>query len=829
MPRFADILLPLALPSPLTYILPSNLQQVAVGQRVVVPLGKKRIYTGIVVSIHDKEPEPGLNLKAVEAAEDEKPLVLPQQLSLWKWMADYYMCTLGEVMKAALPSGLKLESETVVTLSDDADVDLLEGTEALVARAIGTSECSLDQLRSKLPRTGVLSAVRRLLDRRVICVREALNRHYKPRTETHVRLAAEYFDNQRLNELFSTLSRTPKQEQLLLRYLDLAHASAALALHNASLLKEVSKKALLRAMDSSEYALTALRSKGILETYAYEIGRLATPQAIPQLAGRPLSTAQQRAYHEIDRILWADGPQHRPVCLLHGITGSGKTEIYIQLIRRELAAGRQVLYMLPEIALTTQITTRLGRVFGEQMGVYHSKFPDAERVEVWRRQMSEKPFALILGVRSSLFLPYRNLGLIIVDEEHEASYKQQDPAPRYHGRDAALVLAQKCGARVLLGTATPSVAVYRRALEGKYGLVKLEERYGQAQLPTVVVEDVKELRRKKLMKTPFSPRLIDEMRKALGRHEQIILFQNRRGYAPVLTCRTCGWSPRCTRCDVALTYHQRDRKLVCHYCGAAYDVPTQCPNCGDTELRDVGYGTEKIEEAVTQLFPQARTSRMDLDTTRSRTAYENIIEDFQQGHTDVLIGTQMVTKGLDFGRVSLVGILNADQGLNVPDFRAFERTYQMLSQVAGRAGRREAKGMVVLQTQQVELPLIRQIVETDYEGMYADQIEEREIFRYPPFCRIINIYLRHRQDSVNIAAAQALAQMLRPYFGANLLGPERPVVGRVHLFYIQKFLLKVDPSLSPSGVRRTLTAAREALMAIPQFRNVMVHFDVDPQ
>lgn len=829
MPRFADILLPLALPSPLTYILPSNLQQVAVGQRVVVPLGKKRIYTGIVVSIHDKEPEPGLNLKAVEAAEDEKPLVLPQQLSLWKWMADYYMCTLGEVMKAALPSGLKLESETVVTLSDDADVDLLEGTEALVARAIGTSECSLDQLRSKLPRTGVLSAVRRLLDRRVICVREALNRHYKPRTETHVRLAAEYFDNQRLNELFSTLSRTPKQEQLLLRYLDLAHASAALALHNASLLKEVSKKALLRAMDSSEYALTALRSKGILETYAYEIGRLATPQAIPQLAGRPLSAAQQRACHEIDRILWADGPQHRPVCLLHGITGSGKTEIYIQLIRRELAAGRQVLYMLPEIALTTQITTRLGRVFGEQMGVYHSKFPDAERVEVWRRQMSEKPFALILGVRSSLFLPYRNLGLIIVDEEHEASYKQQDPAPRYHGRDAALVLAQKCGARVLLGTATPSVAVYRRALEGKYGLVKLEERYGQAQLPTVVVEDVKELRRKKLMKTPFSPRLIDEMRKALGRHEQIILFQNRRGYAPVLTCRTCGWSPRCTRCDVALTYHQRDRKLVCHYCGAAYDVPTQCPNCGDTELRDVGYGTEKIEEAVTQLFPQARTSRMDLDTTRSRTAYENIIEDFQQGHTDVLIGTQMVTKGLDFGRVSLVGILNADQGLNVPDFRAFERTYQMLSQVAGRAGRSEAKGMVVLQTQQVELPLIRQIVETDYEGMYADQIEEREIFRYPPFCRIINIYLRHRQDSVNIAAAQALAQMLRPHFGANLLGPERPVVGRVHLFYIQKFLLKVDPSLLPSGVRRTLTAAREALLAIPQFRNVMVHFDVDPQ
>lgn len=829
MPRFADILLPLALPSPLTYILPPNLQQVAVGQRVVVPLGKKRIYTGIVVSIHDKEPEPGLNLKAVEAAEDEKPLVLPQQLSLWKWMADYYMCTLGEVMKAALPSGLKLESETVVTLSDDADVNLLEGTEALVARTIGTSECSLDQLRSKLPRTGVLSAVRRLLDRRVICVREALNRHYKPRTETHVRLAAEYFDNQRLNELFSTLSRTPKQEQMLLRYLDLAHASAALALHNASLLKEVSKKALLRAMDSSEYALTALCSKGILETYAYEIGRLATPQAIPQLAGRPLSTAQQRACHEIDRILWSDGPQHRPVCLLHGITGSGKTEIYIQLIRRELAAGRQVLYMLPEIALTTQITTRLGRVFGEQMGVYHSKFPDAERVEVWRRQMSEKPFALILGVRSSLLLPYRNLGLIIVDEEHEASYKQQDPAPRYHGRDAALVLAQKCGARVLLGTATPSVAVYRRALEGKYGLVKLEERYGQAQLPTVVVEDVKELRRKKLMKTPFSPRLIDEMRKALGRREQIILFQNRRGYAPVLTCRTCGWSPRCTRCDVALTYHQRDRKLVCHYCGAAYDVPTQCPNCGDTELRDVGYGTEKIEEAVTQLFPQARTSRMDLDTTRSRAAYENIIEDFQQGHTDVLIGTQMVTKGLDFGRVSVVGILNADQGLNVPDFRAFERTYQMLSQVAGRAGRREAKGMVVLQTQQVELPLIRQIVETDYEGMYADQIEEREIFRYPPFCRIINIYLRHRQDSVNIAAAQALAQMLRPYFGTNLLGPERPVVGRVHLFYIQKFLLKVDPSLLPSGVRRTLTAAREALLAIPQFRNVMVHFDVDPQ
>ena len=494
-----------------------------------------------------------------------------------------------------------------------------------------------------------------------------------------------------------------------------------------------------------------------------------------------------------------------------------------------LSAGGQVLYLVPEIALTTQLTARLGRVFGEQMGVYHSKFPDAERVELWQRQLSPRAFPLILGVRSSLFLPFSNLKLIIVDEEHETSYKQQDPAPRYNARDAAIVLARFAGAKVLLGTATPAIETYRNAETGKYGLVTLRSRFSGVPLPAIAVADVKELRRKKLMKTPLSPALLEETRAALGAKEQVILFQNRRGYAPVLECHTCGWTPRCQRCDVTLTFHQNIHRLVCHYCGATYAVPSVCPACGGTELRDIGCGTEKIEAVAKACFPEARIGRMDLDTTRSRTAYERIIDDFQHRRTDILIGTQMVTKGLDFDNVHVVGILNADQMLSQPDFRAHERSFQMMSQVAGRAGRRGKQGLVILQTRQPDLPVIDQVVRGDYEGMYRTQLAERRAFRFPPEVRLINIFLRHRKEAVCESAAAHYARLLQTAFSADdLMGPDRPGVARVHLMYIRKLMLKLPAGHSPARVRSLLLSAREQLLSSPAFKGVDFYFDVDP-
>ena len=501
--------------------------------------------------------------------------------------------------------------------------------------------------------------------------------------------------------------------------------------------------------------------------------------------------------------------------------------MYIQLIREVLAQGKQVLYLVPEIALTTQLTNRLGRVFGSKMGIYHSKFSDAERVELWQRQLSDKPYPLILGVRSSVFLPFQNLGLIIVDEEHETSYKQQDPAPRYQARDTAIVMATQLGAKVLLGTATPAIETYHNALTGKYGLVKMLHRFGDVQMPEIVVADVKELQRKKLMKTPFSPELTNEVHTALAQGEQAILFQNRRGYSPVLMCKACGWTPRCTRCDVTLTYHQRLNKLVCHYCGAQYNVPKLCPNCEEPNLRDMGYGTEKIESAAESIFAEAKAERMDLDTTRTRSAYERIINRFSQGRTNLLIGTQMVTKGLDFDRVRVVGILNADQILNMPDFRAYERAYQMLSQVAGRAGRRGKRGKVILQTRQVDNPIIGQIVRNDYEAMYQSQLEERQLFHFPPFYRLITIYLKHRNDDVVDHAAQHLAALLRPYFKDDLLGPDRPVVSRVQLLYIRKIMVKIAPQFTPSSVRQTLFSARDIVQHFDVYKSVNIYFDVD--
>ena len=691
-----------------------------------------------------------MELKYVEEVVDETPLLLPAQLRFWEWLAHYYICTKGEVLKAALPSGLKLESEMRLTRSEMlADTGQMTSLQQAIYNLLSEDKpITLEDITSKLKRTSIINTVRQMIERGWVEVRETMRESFRARTETYVRLPEVVVREDKLETLFDGLRKGGKPYALLLAYTDLARSAAALRLRNPKLLAEVSRSQLLQRVDGGDAALRALIDKGYLESYTVEVERLKTCTATETLGMRPLNEHQQRALAQIH----ASFDKH-DITLLHGVTSSGKTEVYMKLIEETLAQGKQVLYMLPEIALTTQITTRLGRVFGDKMGVYHSKFPDAERVELWQRQLTEKAFPLILGVRSSLFLPFQNLGLIIVDEEHETSYKQQDPAPRYHARDAALILAQQLGAKVLLGTATPSLESFYKARQGRYGLVEMRERFGGVELPEIIVEDVKELKRKKLMKTPFSPRLKEEIQAALERKEQVILFLNRRGYSPVLDCHHCGWTPKCTQCDVSLTYHQREGRLVCHYCGKSYDVPRSCPNCHETDLRDMGYGTEKIQEVIEALFPTARTARMDLDTTRSRTAYEQIIRKFQQGETDILIGTQMLTKGLDFDRVSVVGIINADQMTNMPDFRAHERAFHMLSQVAGRAGRRGTQGKVVMQTRQVEHPLTLQVVTNDYFGMYASQMQERQLFRYPPFYRVIYIYLKHRDDHTVEAAA----------------------------------------------------------------------------
>lgn len=805
--------------------------RVSVGSRVVVPLGKSKHYTGIIIRIY-VETDSDVQLKDVEELVDDRPLLLEKQIALWRWMANYYMCYPGEVMKAAMPSGLKLESETMYAMAegfvfDDETADSFTTTEKKILRSLTIKSKTLADLRKSIPVKGVVSALRSLTERGIIEVEEKVSASFKAKTELHVRLTETYGNEASLNVILDMLAsnkRFLRQEQTLMAYLELAGFAAASALKNPQLIAPVPKRQLLeRVGQGGESGLSALRKKGVLETYNVEVGRLKTQKALPGLLERPLSEAQDAA-----RVKILDEFAKNDVVLLHGVTSSGKTEVYIKLIEYTLKAGKQVLYLLPEIALTTQITTRLGKVFGDKLGIYHSKFPDNERVELWQRQLGDKAFPIILGVRSALFLPFQNLGLIIVDEEHETSYKQQDPAPRYHARDAAIVMAKQHGAKVLLGTATPSLETYQNATSGKYGLVELFTRYGDVQLPQIVVEDVKELRRTKQMNTPFSPRLSEETRAALKRGEQAIFFQNRRGYSPQLECNKCGWVPYCTKCDVALTFHQRINKMVCHYCGSMFDVPKVCPQCQNTELRDIGYGTEKIESAVESCFSEAKVARMDLDTTRSRSAYEGLISDFQHGRTNLLIGTQMVTKGLDFDRVSIVGILNADQMLNMPDFRGRERAFQMMSQVAGRAGRRGKQGLVILQTRQPDAATIRHVVSNDYKAMFKTEMADRTMFRYPPVVRIINIYLKHKNEDVVTHAAQTLASMLRPFFQGDLLGPDRPAVGRVQLLHIRKMMLKVSPQFTPQSIRATLLSARDNLLKMQAFKSVTLFFDVDP-
>ena len=752
---YADVILPVPLQGLFTYAVPEGMA-VGEGVRVLVGFGRSKTYVGLVARVHDVKPE-GYEVKPVQQVLDQRPVVTPQQLQLWRWIGDYYLSPVGEVYKTALPGGLKAEDG------------------------------------------------------------------YRPRTETYIRLTEQYRTVAALHIALNVLARARKQLEAFTCYLELSHWDLVEDHAPSPGVVEVTREELMNASQASAETLRQLEKRQLLETYEVEVGRLNHGGDYRPELIKPLTEPQQDAYNAILMQM-----MKRQVILLHGVTGSGKTEIYIHLIQQALDRRQQVLYLLPEIALTVQIMQRLQRIFGDRLGIYHSRYSDAERVEIWQKQLSPHPYDVILGARSAVLLPFQRLGLVIVDEEHETSYKQQDPAPRYHARSAAIVLAQMAGAKVLLGTATPSLESYHNAMTGKYGLVELKERYKGMELPEIQVVDTADLGRRKMMAGPFSPLLLLRVREALERGEQAILFQNRRGFAPMIECHQCGWVPTCQHCDVKLTLHRQLNQLTCHYCGAVYQVPTQCPCCGGTDLRTHGYGTEKIEEQVREAFPDARISRMDLDTTRTRNGYERIISDFGAGRTNILIGTQMISKGLDFDKVSVVGIINADGMLNQPDFRAYEHAFMMMSQVAGRAGRKGRRGLVILQTKQKDLPVIGMVVRNDYAALYKNLIAERQAFHYPPYYRLIYVYLRHRQDGVVQTAATELGSQLRQWFGGRVLGPDKPSVAKVKQQNIRKLVLKLENGLDMKKVRKYLLLAQSQILADKRYSSLTVYYDVDP-
>lgn len=765
---YANIILPLPLEGYFTYGVPDALaSDVRPGVRVSVPLGKCKTYVGIVaaypVEIPDSSEEKAVSGKKIVYKNiievlDDSPVLLPRQLKLWHWIADYYMSPIGEVYKAALPSGLKAEDG------------------------------------------------------------------FRPRTELYIRLADNLRDGRTLAFIIESMQRAAKQIEVLMAYLQLAGVDEMGGITPGTPLREVTREELMNVTHASAAVVQALQRRKILVTYEKEVGRLNNGAVPHPERIKPLNEAQTDAYNQTLIQMMT-----HPVTLLHGVTSSGKTEIYIHLIQKAINEHKQVLYLLPEIALTVQITGRLQAVFGNRLGIYHSKYSDAERVEIWKKQLSETPYDVILGARSAVFLPFQRLGLVIVDEEHEQSFKQQDPAPRYHARSAAIVLAQMyAGAKTLLGTATPSMETYYNARQGKYGLVELTRRYKDLQLPAVEVVDIKDLYRRKMMTGPFSPRLLAAVRDALGRGEQAILFQNRRGFAPMVECRQCGWVPKCPDCDVSLTYHKSMNYLTCHYCGYTMRVPEVCPCCESRDIRGRGYGTEKIEDEVRSIFPEARIARMDLDTTRTRNAYERLINDFSAGRSNLLIGTQMISKGLDFDKVSVVGILNADTMLNYPDFRAYEQAFMMMSQVSGRTGRKGRQGLVILQTKSPDLPVIRQVVQNDYRSFYSDLLAERRDFRYPPFYHLIYVYLKHREENTVNTAGLELGSRLREIFAGRVLGPDKPAVARVKTLSIRKIVLKLENGIDHARVRQYLRGAMGAMLKDKRYGALQVYYDVDP-
>jgi len=816
MNNFIDVILPLPLAARYTYLLPDILEQVKPGCRVIVPFGAKKYYTAIVVATHVNEPV-GYQVKEVLDVLDKEPVIISEQLTFWNWIADYYLCTLGEIYKAALPSGMKLESETSVeyNVNYEASSQLLPKEQLLLDLLSDNKEQKITKLEKDSGIKNIMPVINSLLRKGALFIKEGLRNNYKPKTETYVRLAKPYNNEETLNILLNDLKRAPKQLSFLISFLDLS-GYTGLGERQGLLKKTLFENGI------SSSSFVALKNKGVLETYSLVIGRLNKDE-IETKEAHALNLSQNIAYEEIRNVF-----QSFNVCLLYGVTSCGKTEIYIHLMQQIVSQRKQVLFLLPEIALTTQITHRLRLVFGNKLGIYHSKFSDAERVEIWQKQLSSTPYDIIVGVRSSIFLPFKKLGLVIVDEEHDGSYKQQDPAPRYNARNAAIVLAMQYHAKVLLGTATPSIESYYNTQIGKYGLVTLTERFQEIRLPRVEIVDCKELKRKKYMKGPLSPVLIEKIKEALVNKEQVILFQNRRGYAPFVECKTCGWVPKCKNCDVSLTYHKGLNQLTCHYCGYTYRLPDKCPSCEGVEFDKCGFGTERIEDYVSEIFPEAHIARMDLDTTRSRNSYEQIISDFSEGKVDVLIGTQMVAKGLDFDRVHVVGILNADSMMNYPDFRSYEKAFQLMVQVSGRAGRKNKQGIVVLQTKDADSPLIKLVETNDFPKFYDWQLSERQLFQYPPFYRLVYIFIKHHEDDILDSLSYTFAERLRKIFGNRILGPDRPPIARIQMLYIRKIVLKIEINVSMKAVRDILAKEKSDLLKDARYRSALIYFDVDP-
>jgi primosomal protein N' (replication factor Y) len=818
---FVDVVLPLALKGTFTYHVTPDLQdRVDEGKRVIVQFGRRKFYSAIVFKIHTDKPS-DYKTKPVESVLDDHPVINAYQFKFWKWIADYYMCSLGEVYKAALPSGLKLESETKVLYNAENETQTITENEQLVLELLQDEKVmGLKELADKTGRKDILPLVNSLMKKNLVLIQERLKEAYKPKTETFLTANFELQDQSSVQQIFQQLKNAPRQLEVVMKYMKLAQDEG-----NPTHFR-VEKNKLSGENRSNSSIIKALVEKGIFSQEVVEVSRLQQEQN--EKGGlKDLTTAQGTALYNVQ-----EGFRENDVVLLHGVTSSGKTELYIQLIQEHINQGKQVLYLLPEIALTSQIILRLKAVFGNKVGIYHSKFPDNERVEVYNQLLHKgadpNSYQIILGVRSSIFLPFSNLGLIIVDEEHENTYKQFDPAPRYHARDASIVLAKYHQAKVLLGTATPAIESYYNARTEKYKLVELTSRYLDIQLPQIVIADVMKARRKKEMSSHFTPELMEAMKNAFDHQEQVILFQNRRGFAPYLECELCGWIPECKHCDVSLTYHKKYNHLVCHYCGYHEKIPHTCPSCGSNRIITRGFGTEKIEDEIAILFPEATIKRMDLDTTRSRNAYENIIQSFEKGDIDILVGTQMVSKGLDFDNVSVVGILNADNMLNFPDFRAFERSYQLMAQVSGRAGRKKKRGKVVVQTSKPDHPIIRNVIDNEYVAMYQGQLEERKQFMYPPYYKLIRIVLKHKHTNKLEQASDQLAHSLRHIFGYRVLGPQIPLVGRVQNYYLKHIIVKVEKEKSLKRSKEIIREKTQMVSSRPDLKSLQVHFDVDP-
>ena len=815
---FAEILLPLHIPTTYTYAVPAELGgRLQPGQRVVVQFGKTRLYTGLVWELHDRLPA-AHQPKFIVDVLDEEAFLLPVLQDFWKWLASYYLCFQGDVMQAALPAVFRMGSETIVLAHPDLEVgELPDGLDsqsdaALVLQLlVHKKELKFSDLQQLLGRKNVLPLLRDMMQMQWLVTRESLVGGYREKRESFYRLAADYQSDEALQPLLDQLERRAiKQLDLLMNYLFLAQKYGW-----------IERSQLLAREGMSAPALTALVDKGVLEHAKLRVDRLPPSRGRDEAYG--LSNAQTKALTACQQLLAVQKP-----VLLHGITGSGKTLVYIELIKEAVASGRQVLYMVPEITLTAQLIERLRRYLGAAVGVYHSRFTDDERAELWQ-QLVDKRIQVVLGARSAIFLPFSDLGLVVVDEEHDASYKQTDPAPRYHARDAALWLAREHAAAVVLGSATPSVESWQLAHQGKYGLVPLYERFGGVQLPDIQLADIRTETRKKLMKADLTGTLYDAIVATLAKKEQVILFQNRRGYVPYTECGDCGWSPGCVSCDITLTYHKLQHEMRCHYCGYRERPVPACKACGSTKLVTRGFGTEKIEEEIAVLFPEAAIARLDLDATRKKNAFANIIRDFEQGKIDILIGTQMVTKGLDFDKVTLVGVLNADQSLRMPDFRANERTFQLLEQVSGRAGRRDIKGRVIIQTREPGRAIFKLVQEHDYEKFAELELIERSMHDYPPFVRLIHINLRHRDLPVVELAARKLAEMLHSRLGDRLKGPSIPAISRLRDEYHREMLLKMDRGkLDPAKVKEFVGLCLFRLETDPQLKGLKVYLDVDP-